>query len=331
MRPGRQRFEYFLQQAESLMQQASTSVNPAAWLYQNNGRTCFFMLEGLARLYKSIHNPKKFGKILDQVKLIEDGIGAIDYYDHIALDLKKIPGIPDFVIGYTEAQAREKTQRLNEVLRENGWLGKQGERFGKLRKKLDEADWMKAEKETEAIRSFYDHEIREIIAEVPETFTEMELQVHEIRRDLRWLSIYPQALNGLIQLHIQDEPVPHTEKYLTEAVLNSPYNRLPAEGENTYILYLQQKRFLSLSWVIAEIGSVKDEGLAVMAVAESLEQTVRMPHEGAIKEALRLLGKPETHMADLLNKASSICHDFIREGHLGQLIYGVYPRQEQGP
>lgn len=328
MRPGKQRFEYYLQQAESLMQQASASVNPAAWLYQNNGRTCFFMLEGLCRLYKSLHNPKKFGKILDHVKLIEDGIGAIDYYDHIAIDLKKIPGIPDFVLGYVEAQTREKTQRLNEVLRENGWLGKSGERFAKIREKLDEADWMKAEKETEAIRRFYDQEIRELIKEMPETFTEMELHVHEIRRDLRWLSIYPQALNGLIQLHIQDEVVPHTEKYLTASVLESPYNRLPEAGDNPFILYLQQKRFLSLSWVIAEIGAIKDEGLAVMAIAEALEQTVRMTHENAVKEALRLLGKEDNLIRNLLNKASSICHDFIQEGHLNQLIYGVYPRQK---
>ena len=46
-----------------------------------------FMLEGLAKLYAEIHNKKKFTKLKVHFKLVEDALGAIDYYDAFANEL----------------------------------------------------------------------------------------------------------------------------------------------------------------------------------------------------------------------------------------------------
>ena len=42
--------------------------------------------------------------------------------------------------------------------------------------------------------------IRAFVSKAQGAMTEMESQVHELRREIRWLSIYPHALLGMIQL-----------------------------------------------------------------------------------------------------------------------------------
>ena len=54
--------------------------------------------------------------------------------------------MPEFVIAYIQAQTREKVQRLNDILTENKWTGEDARRLSKIREKLDEAEWMKAER-----------------------------------------------------------------------------------------------------------------------------------------------------------------------------------------
>ena len=94
MKKGPARFVYFLNKLQVLLDNAAKQKNPALWLYSNDARTPLFMLEGLTKLYTQIHNKKKFTKLKEQFKLLEDTLGAIDYYDNIAKDIiskKKIP------------------------------------------------------------------------------------------------------------------------------------------------------------------------------------------------------------------------------------------------
>jgi len=50
MYKGEQRFNFFLDQLQSLLANAQNQKNPALWLYSNNARTTLFMLEALAKL-----------------------------------------------------------------------------------------------------------------------------------------------------------------------------------------------------------------------------------------------------------------------------------------
>jgi len=84
MKNGPARFDFFLSQLQTLLAKAAKQKNPALWLYQNNARTPLFMLEGLAKMYSGIHNNKKFTKLKEHFKFLEDVLGAIDYYDAFA-------------------------------------------------------------------------------------------------------------------------------------------------------------------------------------------------------------------------------------------------------
>ncbi|MEO6655016.1 MAG: hypothetical protein ABIO36_02950, partial [Pyrinomonadaceae bacterium] len=69
MANGPTRFEFYLVQLEKLMASAAGEKDPATWLYQNGARTPIFMIEGLAKLYGSLHNKKRFGEIETHFKL----------------------------------------------------------------------------------------------------------------------------------------------------------------------------------------------------------------------------------------------------------------------
>ncbi|MBC7535586.1 MAG: hypothetical protein H7258_07840, partial [Ferruginibacter sp.] len=249
------RFELYLVKLEALLLQSAKDKNPALWLYNNNARTTLFMLESLAKLYAGSHNKKRFEKIKGHFKNLEDTLGAIDYYDSLAKEFTGDISIPATVTAYMQAQTREKIQRLNELLTEEKWIGDNASRVRKIREKLSDSDWKESKEELKSIFDFYKSsisEIKEFMATAGDQFTEIEAQVHDIRRKLRWLSIYPQALQGVIQLTDGVKTTDSLLKYLTPEIVHSPFNQMPAPGSNSYFLLLEKNYFLALSWTIAE-------------------------------------------------------------------------------
>lgn len=321
MKNGNARFEFYLEQIEKLMLTAATQPDPGLWLYQNNARTPAFMVEGLAKLYSGLHDRKAFEKIGEDFKLIEDAIGAIDYYDSFAKDFAIDKKVPAAVTKYVLAKASEKVCRFNEVLKEKGWLGAKADRLAKIRKKLRSVDWMKPKAEVAAIEKFYKLNIIKIDAFWTANkggFTDVEAQVHELRRKLRWLSIYPQALRGCIQLKASPTTDPKLKKYLTPEIVNSPYNKLPEPEANKHQLLLSQDYFLALSWLIAELGKLKDEGLCASLIAEAIEQTKPPAKKGVTKASENLLD-----MGAILVMASDACRTYFNEKNLEKLLIGT--------
>src|SRR6187402_1328427 len=147
MKPGIARFEFYLGKVESLLQQAAKDNNPALWLYTNDLRTPMFMLEALSRLYSNLHNKNKFTKLKEHFKLLEDGLGAVDYYENYAKIFLEHPTVPVHIREYMQAQAREKIQHINDQLHSNKWIGDNPVRLQKIRIKLSEADWLQPKAE----------------------------------------------------------------------------------------------------------------------------------------------------------------------------------------
>lgn len=324
MKNGLARFDYYLKQLEELIAKSSKQKNPALWLYQNNARTPLFMVEGLAKMYAGIHNKKKFSKIKERVKLLEDAIGQIDYYDAFAKEFLEDKKIPATITDYLQAQSREKIQSLNEMLQENHWLGDDADRIKKIRKKLTEADWQDEKEDVKSIQKFYVTAINKILEFINEKdfhFTDVEKDVHEFRRMLRWLSIYPQALWGCIQLGKSKAAVPkYLTKYLTPAITGSPFNKMPDAADIKQFLLLDQNRFYALSWMIAELGNLKDSGLKVEVIKEALLQTSKITEKDALAKAYKLAGTNQKTIPQILKAAEDICKTFCKEKNLENLI-----------
>ncbi len=333
MKNGQLRFEYYLTQLEELLKKSSTQKNPALWLYQNNVRTPLFMLEALAKMYAGIHNKKKFSKLKEHFKLLEDMLGQIDYYDAFAKEFVADKKIPATITNYLQAQSREKIQSLNEILTEKEWLGNDNSRINKIRKKLSKADWQDEKQDIKSIEQFYITAINKILEFINEKnfhFTNVENDVHEFRRMLRWLSIYPQALRGCIQLSESTDAVPKfLSKYLTKEITGSKYNIMPDAAAQKYFLIFVKPRFYALSWMIAELGSLKDNGLKIELIKEALLQTspqtspTKSNEKDKLSKAYNLAGPAQKTIQQVLDEAEKLCKTYCKEKNLECLIMGV--------
>jgi hypothetical protein len=140
---------------------------------------------------------------------------------------------------------------------------------------------------------------------------------------MRWLSIYPQALQGCIQLESNKRIPGHLKKYQTKDITDSPFNKMPGKGKNRYVLILEQNYYYALSWMIAELGRLKDTGLQITAVKEALQQTVGLSDEEAYKEIYKLFGKKQPTLETLLTEAERICKIYFKEQNLEHLVIGT--------
>ena len=326
MKNGILRFEHFLGLLQDLLSRSSKQKNPGLWLYQNNVRTPLFMLEGLAKLYAGIHHKKRFVKLDQQFKLLEDILGAIDYYDVFAKEFAGNKKIPVPVTAYMQAQTREKIQQLNEVLIEQKWLGTINDRIKRIRKKLADTNWMDEKKEIMAIDGFYRNSIKTIVdfgSRSDFHFSNVESDIHELRRKLRWLSIYLQALRGSIQLSLSKSQPKYLKKYLVNEIITSPFNIMPDASDNRHFLLLEKNHFYALSWMVAELGKIKDNGLRIIAIKEALIQTKTISEAGAFKEAYDYAGDGQQKLEQLLGEADKLCKTYFSEQTLQCLVVGI--------
>jgi len=323
MMQGFNRFTYYTDQLKDLFETARQAENPALWMLKNNVRTPFFMLQALARLYRELHNPELFSKLKDQFKQIEDGLGQIDHYNALYLEFENNTNVPDAYKEAIKKQLDKSTSRLNETLKEEDWLSEKNLRIEKINKKLKKADWLEPEDEVKAITDFYLQSIVDVTDFVSKTkyhFDDVEHDVHELRRKLRWLSIYVQALQGVVQFSDKEIMEQHVKKYLTETIINSPFNQLPPPGSNTIFLKINKNYFLALSWIIAELGIIKDEGLLLTGLGSTIKEVEKCNESEALQKAYLILGPNQIKIESILDKAETITQIFFIEKNLDHFL-----------
>lgn len=326
MKNGQTRFDYFLEQLEALLQKASAEQNPAWWLYKNNARTPLFMLEALCRIYSAVNGKKPFNKINMHVKAFEDAIGQIDLYDYFANEFKENAEIDVHAREYFYNKTQEQVDSLNAYLVKEGWLGPAALRVKKIREKLSKIAWPNDKKEIKAIHDFYETAIEEIntfYQKYKNGFTDLEEQVHELRRMLRWLSIYAHALRGAVQLIDTGNKNEQAGIYITDAVEKSPYNKLPEVGDNRYVLLMDKTTFFIISGLIDKLGTLKDDGLRILLLAEAIQQSRQVNSNIALLGAYELLHKEADGLQKNLNEAISACKPFFEEEMIYKLMQGI--------
>ena len=332
MNMGSYCYSYFLIQLKKIIEAAKTSDNVAMYLFEHDARTPLFMLEGLSRFYETQHNQKRFAKLKDSFKKLEDIIGAIDYYNWLAEESEKAADCPQEVKEYFTRQKNNKAAELEEALNKDNWLEEKKSAFNKIQKKLTRAKWQSPKKDVKGLETFYKNAIDDILKFYKKSgtvFTKMEDEVHELRRNLRWLSIYPKSFQGAIQLIYSKPTNPATLPYLTEEIVNSPFNVMPLVGANTYFLLLEKQYFLALSYMIAELGKIKDNGLLILGLAEGLKETENLDEETALQKAITLLKEVPNYEMVLLSKASQVCEDYFDNKLLNKLIKGRSKKKDK--
>jgi hypothetical protein len=313
--PGPLRFKKFLDPLEELLRNASESQNPAPYLFSNGARDLLFRLEALSRIYKSLHNRKLFEALDEDFKEVEDALGEIDSFDAFEKEFLQIKSLPPAFTNYFTEGRINAQEKLNKILSKKKWLTDKAGKLGKIDKLLNDADWLDPEAERIAIGEFLVKQIDKITANYEKGklhFNDIENGIHEFRRKLRWLSIYAISLDGLIQLKKSASPDEDLNKYLQPEILNSPFNVLPEPPAGIHPLYVQDKFFYALSWVIQKTGELKDEGLRNEAIQDVAEKTGIQVIE--VTDLLNLNAKEkERSPEEICSEAESIADGLINK------------------
>ncbi|MBS1761755.1 MAG: hypothetical protein JSR00_02670 [Bacteroidetes bacterium] len=306
------RFDSYLDKLSEMLSSAVKEENPALHLLKVDARNILFRIEALCRIYAAVYDSNYFEKLMERVKIFEDQLGKIDDFLGSEKALRNI-GENEAILTKLHSKALIAASELNSNLEEKNWFN--GKRIEKIRMKIHARKYFKPKKEIRRIKEYFDFEIMKIIDfhKLHFDFTELESQVHELRRKLRWLSIYPHALNGAVQLTNSNYSLPQLLKYQTQEIVLSPFNKMPDAANNKHFIIFERDRFLALSWIIAELGKLKDKGL----LKETVENTAK---EIAIESFTISTFDDE---AIILNEASNICKKFFDEKNLRNLIYGL--------
>ncbi len=309
------------QKIKDLLSKATLHANPAIWLYLNDLRTPIFMLEATSRVCEKVYDDACFSTMRLQYKAVEDALGGLDFYAVFVKDFEAKSNIPNVVKQYLTEQAAQKAKNLNQLLTKDGWLS--GEQLAKIELQLKPVEWRKEPKERQKLAKFYAKQIDETIEftySTEFTFKHIE-EVHEIRRRIRWLSIYPQALQGVFKFDETDtKPTSEQEKYLTDGVKKSPFNVMPTTLSVENPILLNKNCFLTLSWLIAELGDLKDDGLGVEVVKEAVQNTAFLKDAAAYAEAYKVLGKEQVPLDALISTSATVIKKYFDEGDLKGLL-----------
>jgi hypothetical protein len=305
-------FLVYSTQLNTLIEAAKATENPAFYLYKNGARNIIFMLEGLTRIHKNAFVNPKMEKWYERFKELEDLLGQIDYLDAFKNQFETNKIIDAKAVAKINTKIEKPLLILNTLLKIDNWLD------GKLLKFDDfiaKNNFKYDAKYAALIVKAYQKEINKIkdfATELHGEFKEVETELHELRRRFRWLSIYPQAFNGLFQFEKPAVNPDWSAKYMTEQIVNSPFNKLPNAPENLPIIYLNYPNFIALSFIIQEFGKLKDKGLQTEFLAAELSKSKA--------EIPVLLGAQYLDKKTILATASQLLKTFFEDKVFDNLL-----------
>jgi hypothetical protein len=285
--PGLRRFGAQLDKARVAL---ATTVAPDAKgpdallghvLYRANLRTPLFMLEGLSRIARDTSEDEEtFRAVLRDVKIAEDVLGLVDFW-WVLHGKGQEWELPEEFLQMARDRHQAASGRLVGWLEARAWidhryLPEEGEvqlRVHRIGRDLKDLNWPSARKERKRLLAFF----RECVEATERAAQSLDLNdvehgIHELRRRLRWISIYANALDGAVQLDKSAKAPKNWSRYLTPAVVENPFNDLPkGDGKGADPILFPAPLFYALSWLIAELGTLKDRAQWTESVAHGLE------------------------------------------------------------
>ncbi len=259
-------------QLDSVIMQARREPGALAdLLLAQNGRKLLFALEGQLRIYEG-----KLGKLaqepLADVKKLEDALGAWSLYEKEIPAQIKDKNFPKAVVKQLEKIATVKRDAVKEIL-EKDWLPDADKRnqvpvLNRMLRGLREADFGSYQADRAYLKETFSGQF-EKIENFKVDFNDLQGGVHELRRKLRWPSIYIDALDGAVQLSAKQNPLHRMRKMLSDDEAKSPFvTGLPGPAREEQPIVMSKSLYIAVSKLIREIGTIKDKGEYVEFLSE---------------------------------------------------------------
>lgn len=289
---------------------AKTSKNPALYLYTNNARTTLFMAQSITRILINLNKNPNYEIWHKVYKKLEDTLGEIDFYDTGIKSFSKNKSIKKQQMDYLIKKKNKVVEKLNKKLVTKEFYISVFEAVI-LANELNFNDKLIVNEIKKHIAKEINY-ISTFFGQFPKSFDNMELQVHELRRKLRWLSIYSQSLTGLIVLKKVTTKYEWEKQFITNNEKTSIYNNFKVVKNLEDYIYFNHKAFFALSFIIKKLGEIKDIGLNLSILKKSIKKTTTEKIASIEEMAIKQLKLP-INEDDLLNDAHKILTLFIKK------------------
>ncbi len=310
-----------LQGLISLSKEAAITDDPTLHFFKQNARNNFFDLEAAFRIFRKTHSKEVAEPLYEIYKSSEDAIGKYDFISSssskIASDTKLSEELKEKII-HQEKKARIE---LKQFLKKENWLPDATENVSKQAEQMEDI----LSTDSDDFRNDYIKFLSKTISKIDEEYRKGELDphlleegIHEIRRKIRWISIYAKISGGFIQTQKSEKVNSEYKKYLTEDSISSPFIKLPPCPKGVEPINIRFENFVALSWMIQELGDLKDEGL-------NYENQVRLLGEEKSTENKKKDSKksPDT-LTRITEEALKICDEFfIKDNILTRLAEDI--------
>ncbi|MBC7654195.1 MAG: hypothetical protein H7098_06940 [Oligoflexus sp.] len=316
------RFLNPVQELRLIITNAKSQENIPLAFYQSAARQYLFYLEALCRIYKNTNNNKLFKKLKFNIKSLEDQLGKVDQYESFHNKFSKLKDFPAVLLNQLFQHFQNELNNLSNLLIKDNWLNDKKNRVDKIITQLDKVDWLNPEEEKKAIAKTIRKEIKTVLKDYKSeklNFDKIEEGVHEFRRNLRWISINAQALNGLIQLK-KDEKAADFKKYLTHEVINSLFNKMPKNRADLEVIEFSESAFYALSWLIAESGDLKDEGLELICIEKLMKETDFITDDKIATEAKKFAQNVQLSLKEIKAKMKTLVDAFIYDDKILEIL-----------
>lgn len=246
---------------KAIESEGATPDSVADQIVQGPSRIAAFNLQGLCRIYGDADD--MFGKMRDDFKDLEDVIGQWDKYNNV-LDKAKSSNKSQAIVAKLEAKREEASQEIQRLMVDRKWVRDDGgeTRLQKIQRHLDEYDWKKYKKDREDVLKYLIKELK-AIDDTKYKFKHLEEGngLHELRRDMRWVSIEMRITNGLITFEKNPQKCPSKayQDLVNQPIAQSKYSQLPPSPTETDTCKIPQCLYLGMAEMIEEIGAIKDD------------------------------------------------------------------------
>lgn len=330
------RFQPHLDRLKSflLSDEAISGKDRVRKMIDDDARYSAFQLEGLSRIYESWpHSP--FSKIRLQLKELEDQLGRVDEREEYLNFATKIEA-PSDAIDYLKKSAKESRHNLEKFLKP--WTEPRIEdgttRLERIEGKIKE--WRDGSEEKER-RKILDALVEHLkkIEDLPYDMSRLQKGIHEMRRQLRWVLISIQALNGLVVLEdgsasLSREILDRYAHLIDEPVAKSRFNQIPENPEIKDPIRIHRTLYLALSDAVQRLGEIKSFGENVEALEEALMESDPEKYaeiEDAQDKVELLLGKKHITYYNWYDEAARIKRELKRTRLLGAIREEIEKRR----
>jgi hypothetical protein len=298
------------------------SKNIGLEFYSLGARNDLFQLEAIARIYRSEFGKEKAQTLLDQIKNAEDALGAFDFNYALDKQMNAIEGLNHDLKTYFKNKSAVANTVLTTFLVDKKWVANSNDFYDELESSFLSMQLSKSKEWKEVVGELIVKELNKIHKRIDEGEfrpLQLELGVHEIRRKLRWISIYSQAANGLVQLSENSNKNSSLEKYLEPEIVSSPFNKLPKNPSGTSCIEIQKNHFYALSWMITNLGKLKDVGLLKEYVDYAFND-INLNELKEIEKTYKLLGLKKDSIEVVLKSSDIIINQFMEDDKVCELI-----------